>query len=147
MQLGGSFSAYVMTKCKYRDKAHNWVVKGFLLLSCLGLCCDGKEVKEGLVKQSKTKNLALSKCLEICHKMETDCYFDCGRTINIRSIISQSLWLKCTDVCDKKYEDCKGSKVKKNRIDGGFNKSDNRKHIIGCKQANSEVQFQSNDKF
>ena len=99
------------------------------------------------MKQLKTKNLALSRCLQICQKMETDCYFDCGRTIKIKSIISQSLWLKCTDVCDKKSEDCKGSKLKKNSKDGEFNKSDNRKHIIGCIQANSEVQFESNNKF
>lgn len=127
----------MMTKCKYRDKAGDLVVKGLILLSCLGLCCNGKEAKEGLVKHSKTKNLALSKCLQICKKMETDCYFDCGKSTNIKSIISQSLWLKCTDICDKKFEECKGSKVKNNSKGGKSNKGDSRKHI-GCKQADSE---------
>ena len=140
MQLGNSSGIYVMTKCKYRDSASDLVVKGFLLLSCLGLCCNGKDVKEGLVKQSKTKNFALSKCLQICQKMETDCYFECGRTINIKSIISQSLWLKCTDACDKKSEECKGSNLQKKNKGEKFKKSNNRKQI-GCKQANGDIQF------
>ena len=42
----------------------------------------------------------------LCKKIERDCYFDCGRNINSKSMILDSLWLWCTNQCDIQFQLC-----------------------------------------
>ena len=71
---------------------------------------------DGTTKRVKaTKSPAFLKCLRLCRKVEVDCYFECGKNNNVKSLVSYAMWKKCTDSCDKAYNDCKGWKVKQGK--------------------------------
>lgn len=62
----------------------------------------------GLNQGSKDteKQVTRSQCIDLCARMERDCYFDCGKNTNIKSIIMDLLWVRCTDECDAKLRAC-----------------------------------------
>ena len=60
-----------------------------------------------VVANSATENSILLQFTKICEKIERDCYVDCGRNTNIKSVIVEHLWVTCTKYCDKQYRQCK----------------------------------------
>lgn len=56
--------------------------------------------------RNETVKAIMLLCTKLCRKIEGDCYFDCGRHINTRSLILDSLWLWCTNECDMKFQLC-----------------------------------------
>ena len=62
-----------------------------------------------------TENAAFDKCVGICQRLQTNCYFDCGRTVNTKSQFAQTLWLKCTENCDHELKKCSGKEISANK--------------------------------
>ena len=68
--------------------------------------------------RNETVTTLLYECIEICKKIERDCYFDCGRNTNVKSMILDRLWETCTDDCDKRFLACKGQILNNIKIKG-----------------------------
>ena len=86
------------------ESASNWITSCLLLMSVFGHRSHSLNVDRG--NDTARKRVA-QQCMGVCKKIESDCYFDCGRKTNIKSMILERLWVSCTDGCDRMFLNCK----------------------------------------